>query len=246
MGRLELSLLFVGVTAATAVGQPAAPQIPRVVAVDGVGVAHACSSAIRAVAKSDGIPLELEVFSWSHGCLRLRLDQTDVPHIRERGAALADRICELRRNEPARPLVLLCYSAGCAVGLAAADHLPPNSLQRLILLEPSVSSRYDLRPALRAAAGGVDVFCSPRDIWGLGVAMRLVGTADDFHGSDAAGRYGFRSIIEQPADLTLYSALRQHFWTPADRYTGHHGRHNGVYASTYLRERVFPLFAVNP
>jgi pimeloyl-ACP methyl ester carboxylesterase len=246
MGRAELTLLFVGLTAATAAGQPPGPPAPRIIALDGAGGSNACSSAIRAVAKCDGIPMEIEVFYWSHGCLKLRLDQTDVAHIRAKGAVLADRICELRRNEPQRPLILLCYSSGCAVGLAGADRLPANSLQRLILLEPSVSSRYNLRPALRASGGGVDVFCSPRDIWGLGVAMRLFGTADDFHGTDAAGRYGFQPVIEDPADPTLYAGLRHHFWTRADRYTGHHGRHSGVYAEGYLRERVFPLLAANP
>src|SRR5262249_48042648 len=128
MGQAQLSLLFVGLTAATAFSQSPAPPCPRVIAVDGAGVAHTCSSAIRAVANCEGTPIELEVFPWSHGCLRLRLDQTDVPHIRGRGAVLADRICELRRSEPARPLILLCYSSGCAVGLAAAENLPPNSL----------------------------------------------------------------------------------------------------------------------
>jgi hypothetical protein len=36
--------------------------------------------------------------------------------------------------------------------------LPADGVNRLVLLAPSVYVAYDLRPALRAARGGIDVF----------------------------------------------------------------------------------------
>jgi pimeloyl-ACP methyl ester carboxylesterase len=77
-----------------------------------------------------------------------------------------------------RRISLLGHSAGCAVVLAAAEILPPDSVDRIILLAPSVCDAYDVRPTLRAARDGMDVFYSSRDCLILGVGMRIFGTAE--------------------------------------------------------------------
>ena len=67
-----------------------------------------------------------------------------------------------RQAYPGRKVYLVGHSAGCAVVLAAAERLPTDSVDRLILLAPSVCVTYDLRPALRTVRCGIDVFYSDR------------------------------------------------------------------------------------
>src|SRR5947207_2649584 len=83
---------------------------------------------------------------------------------------------------------------------AAAEFLPPDSVERVVLLAPSVSAEYDLGPALACAREGIDVFHSGRDRAYLGLGVRLLGTADR-HWSDAAGRVGFRVPAACPDPL---------------------------------------------
>jgi pimeloyl-ACP methyl ester carboxylesterase len=85
---------------------------------------------------------------------------------------------------------LVGHSAGCAVALAAGDVLPPDSLRRIVLLAPSISADYDVRPALRSARDGIDVFFSSRDVFYLGFGAAITGTADRRWSSPAAGRTG--------------------------------------------------------
>jgi hypothetical protein len=113
-------------------------------------------------------------------------------------------------------------------------------LERIILLAPSVCETYDLRPALRTARCGVDVFHSNEDRIILGAAMRIVGTADH-QCRRAAGRYGFTPIIFCPADAALYGKLRQHPWDPAVEWSGHRGGHYGNNEAAFLRAYVLPL-----
>src|SRR5439155_13518224 len=127
------------------------------------------------------------------------------------------------------------HSAGCQVILSAAEALPPGSIDRIVLLAPAVSPEYDLRPVLRAARGGLDVFCSSRDVFFLGAGVALVGTTDGRFGQSAAGRTGFRVTPESSEDLLLYRRLRQHPWDPCVSWTGNYGGHYSVYKPEYLR-----------
>ena len=124
--------------------------------------------------------------------------------------------------------------------MTAAGHLPPDSIERIILLAPAVSASYDLRPALRTARQGIDVFSNKRDCIYLGWGTRLLGTTDGSR-EVAAGRYGFRPVVEQPADAVLYTKLRDHPWDPSQAWTGHHGEHSGVEAPGFIRAFVLPL-----
>ena len=123
----------------------------------------------------------------------------------------------------------------------SADALPPDSIERIILLSPSIASDYDLRPSLRSAREGIDVFCSRLDIWQLGLGVALVGTADGCHGCDAAGRIGFQPQLQCPEDATLYAKLRQHPWDPAVAWTGNLGGHYGSNRAEFERAYVLPL-----
>jgi pimeloyl-ACP methyl ester carboxylesterase len=185
------------------------------------------------------VPLQIETVLWSHGFGRYATDHIDHANQLAAGQHLADQVVAYRQAYPGRKVHLIGHSAGCAVVLAAAERLPPNSVDRLILLAPSVCTSYDLRPALRGARA-IDVFYSEEDRWILGLCMTIVGTAD--HGCrTAAGRYGFIPIVECPGDGELYARLRQHPWHAAVQWSGHDGGHYGNNRSDFLRAYVLPL-----
>lgn len=211
---------------------------PVVWVLDGAGEFHGCSTALGQANVMAGNPVELAVFPWTHGGNRLLLDQIDQPHAKAQGGRLAGKIAERRKAEPQRRAVIVAHSAGCAVALATAEAMPPDGLDRVILLAPSVSTGYDLRPALRGCREGIDVFCSKKD-WTIGFVTRMVGTTDKF-GAPTAGRHGF----ELKAGEEATGRLRQHFWTPEMAWTGHGGGHYGVYAPAFIRAYLFPLAGV--
>src|SRR5688500_4498054 len=123
-----------GTTNALSHEQPA-----LVLVVDGAGDLKGCSTALQNAAAQYQVPLNLDTFPWSHGHYRLCRDQVDVRHFRAKGLELAEHITTLRAKQPDRPIVLVSHSAGCSVALAACAWLPPDALERQVLLAPSVS-----------------------------------------------------------------------------------------------------------
>jgi hypothetical protein len=209
---------------------------------NGCGDLSSISTSLRQVAAETGLPLQIETCNWSHGSGRYLIDHVDHANHRAHGWQLAARIVACRQACPDRRIYLIGHSAGCAVVLAAAEMLPPDSVDCIILLAPSVSAAYDLRQALLSARCGIDVFYSRRDRLVLGLTMRIVGTADH-RGRKAAGRVGFRPVLACPEDAVLYSKLRQHPWQCDVAWTGNHGGHNGCKKACFLRAYVLPLLA---
>ena len=126
------------------------------------------------------------------------------------------------------------------------EPLPPDSVEGIILLAPSVSAGYDIRPALRCSRRGVEVFHSRRDFSHLTVAMFVLGTSDRKRGS-VAGKVGFRLPETASAeDASLYSRLHQHAWHEGLLSTGHDGGHFGTYQPDFMRSFVLPLIVPPP
>jgi hypothetical protein len=207
---------------------------------DGAGDFQRTSEAVSQVVAGMHIPLYVEPFEWSHGPGRVLLDQIDQPHAVAEGRRLACKVLAYRQSYPNGEVYLVGHSAGSAVVLAAAEALPPCTVDRIVLLAPSVSMGYDLRPALRTARDGMDVFFSRCDTL-LELAVGLVGTADRYAGP-AAGEVGFRPTVCCIPDAALYGKLRQHAWTPCVAWTGNTGGHYGSYEPGFLRAYVIPLF----
>jgi pimeloyl-ACP methyl ester carboxylesterase len=193
----------------------------------------------RAVAEAHA-PLAVETFVWSLGRGRYVADHVDHANHLAQARLLACRVAEHRRACPGGRVHLVGHSAGCAVVLAAAELLPPDSVDRVVLLAPSVCPTYDLRPALRTARRGIDVYYSDEDRVVLGVGMRIVGTADRAC-RVAAGQYGFTPVGTCPEDAALYGRLRQHPWDVVVAWTGHDGGHYGSNQTGFLRAYVLPL-----
>jgi len=217
-------------------GLPDSPK-PVVIVADGAGDFRACSGTLRSTAAADGLNLEVVTFVWSHGYLRNVADQTDSNHARNRGEMLAELVRWHLGRFPGTPVTLLGHSAGCAVVLSAAEQLPGGSLDRLVLLSPSISEGYDVAPALMATREGIDVFVSDKDWVWLGLMVRILGTTDNPLAARAAGRFGFAV----PAEGDIANKVRMHRWSPDEQALGHDGGHFGFYQPGYVREKLFPL-----
>lgn len=222
---------------------PSSPPRGVVFVVNGSGDFRTVSMNLSRVLAETGTPLQMETVAWSHGYGRYIADHVDHDNQLAEGEKLAAQVSAYSKTYPGRKVYLIGHSAGCAVVLAAAERLPPDSMDRIILLAPSVCTAYDLRPTLRAARGGLDAFTSQDDTVVLGLGMRIVGTADRSCRT-AAGQYGFKPVIDSPADAALYEQrLRQHPWDPVVAWSGHGGGHYGSNEAGYLRAYVLPLLA---
>ncbi len=217
-----------------------APARDVVLVADGAGGFKMASQTLRQTASADGLPLRIEAFDWTHGHWRVLADQIDRAHAVKEGGELARQVCALEQACPGVRVSLVGHSAGCAVVLAAAESLPPGSVERIVMLAPAVSTDHDLRPALACARRGIDVFYSNEDVLYLGFGISILGTADRER-AVAAGRVGFTPTLAGPGDAALYDKLRQYPWDPALAWTGNHGGHYGAYQPGFLRLAVLPL-----
>jgi pimeloyl-ACP methyl ester carboxylesterase len=129
-------------------------------------------------------------------------------------ARLADRIQIMRAYCPHSRFIVIGYSSGTRVAIAAAETLPPGTLDRLVLLASSVSAYYDLQRAQIGTCGGIDSFFSTEDNV-LALAEDNYGTADGQKGP-MAGRIGFRSACGPQC------GVRQYRWRPAYGGEGDH------------------------
>jgi pimeloyl-ACP methyl ester carboxylesterase len=223
------------------------PSLPQAAPLEGVvfvangsGDFRTVSANLIDVVAATATPLQIETILWSHGFGRYVTDHMDHANHLSQGRLLADRIIAYRQAYPNRRVYLIGHSAGSAVVLAAAELLPPDSVDRILLLAPSVSVTYDLRPALRTARRSIEVFYSEEDGLILGLGMMIVGTADSWC-RKAAGQYGFTPALECPGDTELYSKLRQHPWDPIVEWSGNNGGHYGSNQAGFLRAYVLPL-----
>ena len=224
------------------VNRPASPAQAVVFAADGIGNFGATSDSLRQLVGEMGLPLHVEMVEWSHGYGRMLADHVGYSHARAEGRKLAAQILCYQQTQgqgPPLPVYLVAHSGGSAVVLAAAELLPPDSVERIVLLAPSVSAEYDLRPALRSARQGVDVFHSRRDLGYLGLGVATLGTGDR-RWSAAAGRVGFRPPASDSGDA-LYLRLHQYPWDPSVAWTGNDGGHFGTHRDRFLRAYVMPL-----
>jgi pimeloyl-ACP methyl ester carboxylesterase len=211
---------------------------------DGAGDFQITSRTLRSVSQADGYPLRIVTAHWSHGYLRIIADHVCYNYARMQGKKLADEVLDYRTQNPHTPIYLVGHSAGSAVIMAALENLPPGVVDRALLLSPSLSSSYDLRPALAAVGRGLHVFYSTHDYWYLGLVTNLLGSSDR-HWSDSSGRYGFR-VPCQGDNTGLYGKLVQRPWQPADMQLGNLGGHYGNYQLEFLRTYIIPLLQPTP
>lgn len=226
------------------------PERPRglVLVLGGVGGLDLCGFSLRRAARAARLPSAVEVVVWGHGFGRWYSDLSDVANLRDQARRVAERIRGYRAEHPGEPVFLVGKSGGAGVAAGALERLDAESVERAILLEPALSPRYDLAPALRAVRREMVVFTSPMDVMILGVGTRLFGTIDRVR-TFGAGLTGFALPGPDEPDAgraRQYAKLRQVRWTPRMIGRGHLGGHFGADQPWFLRAQVIPLLREEP
>ncbi len=211
------------------------PPLGIVLVLDGSGRLRLMTDDLATVVSEACLPLEVSEFNWSKGAGRIFCDLRSWTRHCEQGQQLADTILAYRSTCPHGRIVVVTHSAGAAVAIVAAEHLPACSVDRIIMLAPAVSPGCDLSCTLAASREGVDVFHSHTD--GICHALALSGTADGCF-VFAAGAHGFKETAAPPC-----TNLRQHVYSTSMAHTGHLGGHYGWTKIGFLREYVVPLIA---
>jgi pimeloyl-ACP methyl ester carboxylesterase len=157
-------------------------------------------------------------------------DYRDIRRHLAGAVKMVGEIQRIRNRAPDSPIVLVGYSAGASVVLPAAEMLPPNSVERIILLGPAVSARLDPRRALLACKAGIDSFNSPGDDFFQSMEEEF-GAPYECRGSKIAGNVGFlvadpRFGIKDPLLCKLHQhdvswLLNGHFGTVTPRFLAH-------------------------
>lgn len=216
---------------------PKAPEAAIFIA-DGAGDFRNCSRSVQQAVSRDHDSTLVHTFDWSHGYGMVLADQLDFDYAQSAGHGLARQIQEFHQHAPHCRVFVLGHSAGSSVALSALEKVPPGIVERAFLIAPSVSTRYDLAPALANVKHAMHVYYSKHDWWYLGVATHVLGTQDRHFLNPAAGRVGFRT--DAPDD-PAFRKLKQHPWKPADTQTGHFGGHFGPYHPEFIRRNILPL-----
>jgi pimeloyl-ACP methyl ester carboxylesterase len=238
-----IALLFISCTllaSSAALSAAEATLTGTVFVVGGVGGLDPIQACAPWMLPRAGVPHHIEVFTWTHGKCRLLRDLQDVRHVLAQAERLAAVVREVQAREPGRPIYLLGHSAGAGVILAAAEKLPPASVERIVLLSAAVSPSYDLRGALRACRRELVSFNSTYDRLCLDWCTSLFGTVDRVYGP-AAGLDGF----QLPPDLDdegvrLYRQLVQVPWRLEMVWKCTDGSHHGPCMPIFLAHLVAP------
>jgi pimeloyl-ACP methyl ester carboxylesterase len=187
-----------------------------------------------------GIHHEVRDFVWTHGFGQPFKDLQDTPHLRRKADELAEEIRKVKKKDPRRPIYLIGKSGGAGLVLLAAERLPADTLDRIILLSAAVSPGYDLRPALRATWGEIVSFYSDNDQFVLNWGTTHFGTIDRIYGP-SAGLHGFFLPDKlTPEDRALYRRLVQIPWTSAMIAEGYFGAHAGTSLPSFVGWEVAP------
>jgi hypothetical protein len=234
-----------------------------VLAADGIGGLDLSATGLHYEVARAGFGYRVETVGWCHGFGHWYRDLTRRENVRRHAAQVARRVLDFRASRTsapgplddanagsaaaapdpaARPVFLVGKSGGTGVLIEALEQLPDDSVERAILIAPALSSRYDLRRALRAVRRDLVVYWSPLDVVLLGAGTKLFGTIDRVR-SVGAGLTGFREPREfDDAGRALYAAkLRQVRWAWRMARTGYLGGHVGPDSPWFLRRFVIPL-----
>lgn len=234
---LILPLSFPGLVSAQIKGPFPKQAKGLMFSIDGSGGGSNLTTNIWHEIVRNKLPWVLERINWSRFSSAPK-DHNDMQGQLLAAGKLAAKAQKFRAAEPDKQIIIIAFSTGCHVALKGAAMMPPDSVERMILFAPSVSSTYDLSGALRASKNGIDVYYSHEDAQ-LNVAAGTCGTADGVYGP-VSGQVGFWIQPNNP-NLDIYKKrLRQHPWVTAVQWTGNVGDHSGWLERKFLRAYIVP------
>lgn len=207
---------------------------------NGVGGSTVVSDNLLDVNSEKQLGLRIQMVPWCRHNSPF-MDLTDEEAQLKAATRIACSVSAIRKDCPCAHIFFVGHSAGARVVLAAAEMLPPKSVDRIIVLAPAVSCTYDLTMAIKSSRYGIDNFFSSEDSV-LDSENRHYRNADGPK-THAAGRAGFHLVSRDKQDIDLYRSLRQYRWTAADYGNGGHYawalRHN-------MKKAIVPLFFTVP
>jgi hypothetical protein len=202
---------------------------------NGGGDLRGATEGFKEAVKCCDLPWYVQTVCWSICPGPGLADLVNSTRYKVSGQMLASTVIAWRANHPHDTICLAGHSAGAAVVLAAAECLPPGSVDHIVLLEPSLSAYCDLTPALVCARCAVDLYYSPKDCFLL--SIWIFGNCDHCW----TKIMGVSGSLLACHDEALCSKLRQHPWEPEVKWTGHNGGHFGCLKPEHLRAYVLPL-----
>lgn len=217
---------------------------PVVYLVGGIGHMIILSPSAKFVFPIVGVDYEFRDYKWQHDWGTELRDLLDEPHLRRKSSQLADEVRELHEREPNRRIYLIGHSAGAAVVIHAAELLPANTIERIILLSPALSPNYDLTVAFQATKHEIVAFTSRFDA--TLHATSIFGTADRVF-CNSAGLRGFKCPEHLDSEAKrCYERLIQIPWT-FDRLLELEGCwHNSSTMPLFLAHEVAPWLREPP
>ena len=207
---------------------------PRVIYLDGAGW-YSGDGPVRAGLRRAGFNGPVDRFGWSamlgplHDHVMAGKGHPAVPQ-------LARRITRLRQANPDGKIVLMGLSAGTSLVVSALEELADDvSVDYVVLLSPSISSRHDLGEALRHVSRRLYATHSPHD--GLLAGALSAGLA----AGRPAGQIGFKV----PKDLDdeqreLYRKVVNLPWRAEYAAYGWDGGHVSVTSAQFIRVVIAP------
>jgi len=223
------------------VGATCVEQPGMVFVIGGLGGGDSLATHARRVFDCCCVPHEICPFHWCHGKRHHFQDLFDQCNVTCQSDELAAQIMAFRQQHPTRPIYIMAWSAGVGVALGAAERLPPDSLERVIVMCAACSKGYNLCGALRATRCGVVSFHSPMDHFYLNAVLRCLGTIDRVHGQ-GAGVYGFcmPCCLSCEEQELYHRRLIQVPWRPHMILDGHPGGHLWYKSDRFLSAHVVP------
>jgi pimeloyl-ACP methyl ester carboxylesterase len=207
---------------------------------NGVGGSTVVSDNLLELNYEKRLGLRIQMVPWCrHNSLFM--DLTDQEAQLKAAARIACSVSAIRKDCPSARIFFVGHSAGARVVLAAAEMLPPQSVDRIIVLAPAVSCTYDLTTALKTSRYGIDNFFSSEDSV-LDSENRHYRNADGPK-THAAGRAGFHLVSYDKQDIDLYRNLRQYRWTA--EFNGNGGHYAWALLHN-MRKVMAPLFFTTP
>ena len=211
---------------ASPASDPNANQIVFIVA--GVGGANGYDGLAKAIARPGR---SVRVWQWGSPIFLLNFSSESIHNDAE--TKLAKELQAWRDAHPDGKIELIGHSAGCGVILGSLPRFS-GRVESAILLAPSVSPSYDLKPALEKLDQPLQVFHSDRDTTFLSWRTSTFGTYDRIK-TKAAGNMGFSGDF--PADRVIQHPYDTH-WSNLGNDGGHFGSLSGKFAEQILNPLI--------
>lgn len=193
--------------------------------------------AIRAF-RDVGVDGAIEIHDWDRA---MGLVRNLVDHKRNRRDArrIARRIEQYHGEHPNNPVDLIGYSGGGGMAVMVAEALSERiRIRNLVLVQPALSSRYNLSSAIRHVDGSLVHFSSPLDAVVLGMGTTALGTMDRVYGP-SSGWLGIDLEYAAP-ERELRDKVTQITWSPSMVSSGHWGGHAQIFGYAWNRRYVAP------